>query len=281
MQWIAVSQDPAIGIDLAHLLPSVPDGQWESPMPRWDLMTSPEIGAAIAQGMDLAILPVGATEQHGPHLACGCDTISAETLAVMAAERAGGIVMPGLPYGCSLGHTDKWPGTVSLHPMTLTQVTLELCRWLEKGGFRKVLLLSGHATNGPPLQSAILQLRHEFPHCRYATMGLWEVSTRARDLYLRDGDDIHANRGETSILMHLRPEMVREDRAFDIADVTPGTLFSYPMPSTTPTGVVGRPTDSSVEDGRIMVEAIVTDLADWITRALAEDWPTLPEGPGC
>jgi hypothetical protein len=60
----------------------------EGYMARWDLMTSEEIGAMIANGRDLAILPVGATEQHGPHLACGCDTISAETLARLAGERA-------------------------------------------------------------------------------------------------------------------------------------------------------------------------------------------------
>jgi creatinine amidohydrolase len=246
-------------------------------MARWDLMTSPEIGAQLETGMDLAILPVGATEQHGPHLACGCDTISAETLAVLAAERADGLVLPGLPYGCSLGHTDKWPGTLSLHPMTLTQVVLELGRWLAANGFRRVLLLSGHATNGPSLQSAILQLRYEFPECRYATLGLWEISERVGRLYLRDGDDIHANRGETSILMHLRPEMVRPAAAEDVADVTPGRVFSYPMPATTPNGVVGRPSESSAEDGAAMVETIVADLAAWIETALAEAWPDVPD----
>jgi len=249
-------------------------------MPRWDLMTSTEIGAAIASGIDLAILPVGATEQHGPHLASGCDTISAETIAVLASEKSGALVLPGIPYGCSLGHTDKWPGTLSLHPMTLTQVVLECCRWLQKNGIRKVLLLSGHATNDPPLRSAILQLRYEHPECQYATMGLWEISTRARDLYLRDGDDIHANRGETSVLMHLRPEMVRIEKAEDVGDVTPGKVFSYAMPATTPNGVVGRPSESTAEDGAMMVRAIVEDLEDWIEKALAEGWPEVPDTCG-
>ena len=52
---------------------------------RWDLMTSAEIGALVASGFDLALLPVGATEQHGPHLATGCDTISPEEIAVSVA----------------------------------------------------------------------------------------------------------------------------------------------------------------------------------------------------
>lgn len=249
-------------------------------MPRWDLMTSDEIGAAVDRGTGLAILPVGATEQHGPHLASGCDTISAEAIAQLAAEKSGSLVLPGLPYGCSLGHTDKWPGTISLHPMTLTQIVLEIGRWIEKNGIRKVLFLSGHATNDPPLRSAILQLRYEFPESRYATMGLWEISARARDLYLRDGDDIHANRGETSLLMHLRPEMVRHDKAQDVADVTPGRVFAYAMPATTPNGVVGRPSEASAEDGAMMVEALVADLEAWIDTALSEGWPEVPDACG-
>ena len=249
-------------------------------MPRWDLMTSDEIGAAVAASPGLAILPVGATEQHGPHLASGCDTISAETIAILAAEKSGSLVLPGLPYGCSLGHTDKWPGTISLHPMTLTQIVLEIARWVQKNDIKKLLFLSGHATNEPSLKSAILQLRYEFPDCRYATMGLWDISTVTRDLYLRDGDDIHANRGETSVLLHLRPEMVRAEKAEDVADITPGKVFTYAMPATTPNGVVGRPSEASAEDGKYMVDTIVGELEAWIDRALSEDWPEVPDACG-
>ncbi|WP_246810210.1 creatininase family protein [Methyloligella sp. GL2] len=248
-------------------------------MARWDLMTSDEVGAMIAEGRDLAVLPVGATEQHGPHLACGCDTISSETLAQMAGERANVLVLPGFAYGCSLGHTDQWPGTFSLHPGTMIQAMVELGRWAMANGLKKLLFLSGHGTNDAPLRSAILQLRYEFPEGRFATMGLWDISPRVAELYFRDGADIHANRGETSILLHLRPEMVRMEHAFDVPDVTPGTHFSYAMPATTPTGVVGSPADSSAEDGEMMVETIVTDLANWLEAALAEDWPELPQGP--
>ncbi len=249
-------------------------------MPRWDLMTSTEIGAAVEQQSPLVILPIGATEQHGPHLASGCDTISADSIARLAAEKSGTLVLPALPYGCSLGHTDKWPGTVSLHPMTLTQVIVEVARWVQMNGIKKMLFLSGHATNEPPIKSAILQLRYEFPDCRYATMGLWDISSNTKALYLRDGEDIHANRGETSLLMHLHPEMVRETAFEDVADVTPGRVFAYAMPATTPNGVVGSPSEASAEDGKMMVETIVSDLETWIDHALAEDWPEIPDACG-
>ena len=71
---------------------------------RWAALTLEQVGAAAAAGA-VAVLPVGATEQHGPHLATGTDWILAEAVALAAAERTGDVVLPTLAYGCSLGHT--------------------------------------------------------------------------------------------------------------------------------------------------------------------------------
>lgn len=248
-------------------------------MARWDLMTSDEVGGMIARGRDLAVLPIGATEQHGPHLSTGCDTISAELIGERACDKADILLLPALAYGCSLGHTDRWPGTLSLHPQTLSRVTVELSRWAVANGLTKLLFLSGHGTNDPPLKSAILQLRYEFPAARFATMGLWDISERSAALYFRDGQDIHANRAETSLLMNARPEMVRPDLCHDVPDITPGTHFSYAMPATTPTGVVGAPTEASADDGAALIATLVEDLAAWLTAALNEPWPAVPPGP--
>ena len=248
-------------------------------MPRWDSCTSTEIGNLIRGGMDLAVLPVGATEQHGPHLGTGTDTISAQWVAEQAAERAGVLVLPSIAYGCSLGHTDRWPGTLSLGPITLTQVVLEVSRWALMSGVRRLLMFSGHATNAPSLGSAVLQLRYEAPQARFRQMGIWEVSPRVTALYCRDGADVHANRGETSLLMHAAPHLVRPDSVFDVADVTPGRIWSYDMTRTTPTGVVGRPTEASAEDGKLMAAALVDDFTALLQAARQEDWPAVPAGP--
>ena len=90
----------------------------------WERLTLEEVGAAADAGA-VVVLPVGATEQHGPHLATGTDTISAALVSHRAAARTGDIVLPALPYGCSLGHGDRWPGTISLHPVTMAQ-TIEV-----------------------------------------------------------------------------------------------------------------------------------------------------------
>jgi creatinine amidohydrolase len=245
---------------------------------RWELMTSPEIAAAVRDGMELALLPVGATEQHGPHLATGCDTISPEEIAWRVSERTGVVVLPALPYGISLGHTSHWAGTVSLHPQTLTQVVLEIARWVIASGFSKLIMLNGNGPNAPALECARIQLRYEFPGCRFRVLSLFDCSERVQQHYFSDAADIHANRGETSLLLHLRPGAVRPDAVVDEEDVTPDRIFSYDMPSTTASGVVGRPSLASQQDGAHLTQMLVEDLSAIVQSALVEAWPLTTKG---
>lgn len=245
---------------------------------RWELMTTSEIAAVVASGMDLAILPVGATEQHGPHLATGCDTISPEEIAWRVSERTGVVILPALAYGISLGHRDQWPGTISLQPQTFTQVVIEVGRWVMASGFTKLVLLNGNGPNQPGLECARIQLRYEFPKCRFRVLSLFDCSARVRDYYFADAADIHANRGETALLMHVRPDGVRLEAAVDEEDVTRGKFFSYDMPRTTATGVVGHPTLASADEGAKLADMLVEDLTTTIQAALREPWPK-PPGP--
>jgi creatinine amidohydrolase len=245
---------------------------------RWELMTSDELRDTVAAGMDLALFPVGATEQHGPHLATGTDTVSPEEIAWRVSDNTGAVVLPALAYGLSLGHTSHWPGTLSLHPQTMSQVIVEIGRWVVASGFKRLIFLSGNGPNSPPLESARLQLRYEFPQCRFRVLSLFDCAPSAHRAYTRDGLDIHANQAETSILMHLRPEMVRADRLVDEPDVTPGLVFSYDMKATTRSGVVGHARRASAEDGKALVELLVDELSAIVAKALIEQWPE-PPGP--
>ncbi len=244
------------------------------PSALWEALTLEEIGAAAAGGA-VAVLPVGATEQHGPHLATGTDTRSAAAVALEAARRTGDVVLPALPYGCSLGHGDAWPGTISLHPMTLTAVVLEIGRWVRASGFRRLVMVNGHATNGPPCQSALLQLRHEVPDLRMRFVSLFDLSDAIAERYARDAPDFHANEGETSILLHVDPDMVRPGRAIDEPDRTVGRVLQYPMPVVTSSGVVGAPTTATAAAGAELFSALVDALADLLTRVRAERDPEL------
>jgi len=216
---------------------------------------------------------VGATEQHGPHLATGTDTLLADHVAEAAAERSGDIVLPALPYGCSLGHTDRWPGTLSLHPATMIAVVVELGRWTHASGFRKLVLVNGHATNGPPCQSAILQLRHELPDLRPRFVSIFDLTPEITKRYTEDAPDFHANEAETSMLLHLAESNVKRERAIDEPDRTVGRVLSYAMPTVTRTGVVGTPSTASAARGADLVEQLVDALAELLKRARAERDP--------
>jgi creatinine amidohydrolase len=233
-----------------------------------------EVGEAAAAGA-LAVLPVGATEQHGPHLAAGTDTLLADHVAAAAAESTGDVVLPALPYGCSLGHTDRWPGTLSLHPATMTAVVVEVGRWAYASGFRKLVMVNGHATNGPPCQSAILQLRHELPDLRPRFVSIFDLTPEIAARYTEDAPDFHANEAETSMLLHLAASHVRPDRLVDEPDRTVGRVLTYPMPAVTRSGVVGTPSAASAERGAKLVSQLVAALADLLVQARAERDPEL------
>jgi creatinine amidohydrolase len=247
-------------------------------MSPWAQLTSRQIGELVATtGRSMAVFPMGATEQHGAHLATGTDTILVDRICREACQRRGILKLPALPFGCSHGHTQKWPGTLSLSPTILTEVLCEISRWAIGGtGIDRLFFVSGHATNGPSTESAILQLRHEFPRVRFAYRGLWEISEEARRIYTIDAPDMHANLAETAMMLAIEPEGVEMKNARDVPDVTIGKFWRYAMPAVTPNGVVGRPSEASAAAGEAMLEQIIQDLEKLLVKAEAEDWPTLP-----
>jgi creatinine amidohydrolase len=242
--------------------------------PQWSALSAQSLGEAASAG-SIALLPVGATEQHGPHLATGTDTLLAERIALEAARRTGDIVLPALPYGCSLGHTARWPGTLSLHPTTMIAALVEIGRWVHGSGFRKFVIVNGHATNGPPCQSALLQLRHELPDLRPAFFSIFALSGPLTARYAADAPDFHANEAETSMVMHLEPEQVLGGAIVDEPDRSEGRLLLYPMPAMTSSGVVGAPSTARSDRGAELFEGLVQALAEKLTRARSEQDPQL------
>jgi creatinine amidohydrolase len=243
-----------------------------NPNSSWAAMQTQSLDAAANAGA-VAVLPVGATEQHGPHLGTGTDTILAERVSVAAASKTNDVVLPAIPYGCSLGHTARWPGTISLHPVTMIAVVVEVGRWAHASGFRKLVLVNGHATNGPPCQSALLQLRHELPDLRPRFVSLFDLSPEIAARYTEDAPDFHANEAETSLMMHLEPAAVDSSAIADEPDRTIGRVLLYPMPAVTASGVVGTPSRATAARGAELFEQLVDVLADLLLTARAEHDP--------
>jgi creatinine amidohydrolase len=235
----------------------------------WRDATAAEVGAAAAGG-SLAVLPVGAIEQHGPHLATGTDADLAEEMSRRACAQTADVLLPTMALGCSLGHTDQWPGTLSLTPATLSLVMVETGRWIYASGFRRLVVVNGHGTNGPPYESALLQLRYELPDLLATFVSLHKLTPEITAAYLRDAEDPHANEAETSLMLHLCPDGVRPERIVDEADRTVDTVLSYPMPATTRSGVVGVPSGSSASRGEALSERVVDALVRLLHRARDE-----------
>jgi creatinine amidohydrolase len=241
-------------------------------MPEWSSLTYEEIGELAQQGL-VAVLPVGATEQHGPQLGTGTDAVLADAAVRAAVRQTGDLALPVLSYGCSLGHTDQWPGTLSLSATTLTAMVMDIGRWVHASGFRKLVMVNSHATNGPPCQSALLELRHQRPDLRLRFVSLFDVTPQAAEGYLADADDPHANEAETSLLLHVAPDLVHMDRVVDEEDRTLGRVLQYAMPQVTTSGVVGRPSESTADRGERLFATVVAGLVDLLARARAEEDP--------
>jgi len=239
---------------------------------QWSALTLEELGEAARSGA-IAALPLGATEQHGPHLATGTDALIAERVVRAAAERTGDVVLPTLAYGCSLGHTSRWPGTLSLSPATLTAVVEDVGRWVHASGFRKLVIVNAHATNGPPCGSAILQLRHECPDLRLRFVTVADLTPELAAAFREDAPDFHANDAETSLLLHFDPDLVHLDRAVDEPDRTVGLVFQYAVPLTTESGVVGAPSKATPERGAKLFATAVDALAGLLEQARSERDP--------
>ena len=251
----------------------------------WDQLTWPEIGALIAGGMDAVLLPCGATEQHGPHLGTGMDTALAASVcaAVSAATRVP--VLPPLAYGCSLGHSHRWPGTLALSPQTLIALVTDLGDWLWQAGVRRLFLVNSHVTNAAPLRCALEILRARHDGFMIAVLNTAELSLRVRAAFFADASDWHANQAETSLMLARAPSLARPAllATADDPDRTGGLVFAHPVNRTSLNGVTGTPSRASVAQGEKLFRWIVADLTKLVRRALSEnaplDTPYFTNGP--
>jgi creatinine amidohydrolase len=209
-------------------------------------LTSPEAGELATAGALLAV-PVGATEQHGPHLPLSTDTDLAVALcARLAVARPGVLAAPPLAYGASGEHQD-FPGTLSIGIQALELLLVELCRSATRA-FSRVPLVSTQAT--PPGRRAERRLRAESRDI-LAWLPVWE-------------GDAHAGRDETSLELALVPGRVRPGRAEagntrPLAELMP-ELRRSGVRAVSPNGVLGDPAGASAAEGAALLGRLLADL---------------------
>jgi creatinine amidohydrolase len=239
-------------------------------------MSWPEIGELVSAGESLCVLPVGATEQHGRHLPIGTDTYLVEAFCDAASERTGVPLLPALAVSSSHAHTTNWPGTFSLRPRQVIEVVTELACWVRASGFEKLLIVNAHGGNPAPLTVAVDEIR-----CAGGLeVGLahWFRLTPAVQAAVEaDGRDWHANAAETSLMLHLRPDLVDRDQIRDDPDRTEGLVFSYTVARTSVDGLTGAPTLATAEEGERLFEEVVDALTASFVAGRDERPPRLPQ----
>ncbi|MBD3811903.1 MAG: creatininase family protein [Betaproteobacteria bacterium] len=241
----------------------------------WSDLTWSEIPDVLARCGQAAILPVGATEQHGPHLGCGVDFVIAEQLCAAVAAQTGVPMLPTLPYGCSLGHSRRWPGTIALQPITLIQLVKEIGDWAYHSGIRRLFIVNAHVTNAAPLRCALEMLRAEHDDLMVAVINTATLSERVREFHSADAADWHANDAEASIMLAIAPEGVRPDRLAeaDDPDRTCSCVFAHPVNRTSLNGVTGTPSLATAEKGQRWFDWLVADLAALVRTGSVETPP--------
>lgn len=233
--------------------------------------------AAMSDPADVLILqPIGAIEQHGPHLPLVVDSAIATMVLGQALEQLDTAIpaysLPPLYYGKSNEHW-HFPGTITLSAQTLLAVIKEVAESLYRAGFRKFVLVNAHGGQPQVLEIAARDLHQTYPDLMVFPLGLWSVPNCAGALFseLELTLGIHAGASETSLMLALLPDQVRMDQAQaeypqNLPDNSLLTMegalpFAWVTRDLSSSGVLGDPTGSTAAQGHQLLDSLV---AGWV-----------------
>lgn len=232
----------------------------------WSDCAAPEVRAA-ARERRVALWPIGATEQHGSHLATGFDLASAVAVCERAMELAPqrALLLPGLPLGASR-HWLPLGATLALSAATLGRVVVDVAASVAAAGFGRLLIVNGHGGNEAPVLASLDELG---PEPAVEVISYWRLvdPERLSAACAVDGGRIgHAGEVETSIALHLGG-LARENRlpAPPGKPLESGGGARIPRPlEESPSGVYGDPSVADAELGRLVIEESAAGLARWL-----------------
>lgn len=255
----------------------------------WQNMTADAV-VEHAKKDDIAILPIGAIEQHGPHCPCGDDDFNAIGMAELISKKTGVMLLPCPMYGSHPYHHWGMPGNIPLSYETHIGLVTDIIRGAAVSGYNKFIILSAHGQ----VSSTIVAVH------KLGLEGYFTLSLHWYD-FLRDNKDVlddwmwHADEAETSVALYLFPELVDMskaskgggepllDRRFIIAPGAaprPGTMYHFEGTFARPeykdleNGIIGDATKATREKG----EKIVTRLVDYVAEVIEDIRQRYPAG---
>lgn len=227
-----------------------------SPEVRLENMTRFEAEQALKE-RDMVIWPIGATEQHGPHLPLGTDNFIARELAERLARRMNGAVLPVLPLGYSWVWRNN-PGSITLSMGTLQAVIKDVVHSLDRFGVRRLVIISGHGANTGPLKYVTRDLLDEVKMdiLYFVYPGVAEAAKEIAESPVWGGM-FHSCEVETSMLLAVRPDLVRMEKAVREYPPIPARYgqAALPIGDISVSGVFGDATLATAEKGRRLLQA--------------------------
>lgn len=232
------------------------------PWCKYSMKTARQLQALAADGKAVAVLPIGAVEQHGPHLPVGTDYLAAEDVAELAMEKLNSdsqfFLLPTVTYALSIEHIHV-PGTITLMPETLIHVLTDIGDSLLRLGVKKLVLVNGHGGNDSAIQIAGRLLRGKGMMVYMVNGGAIRDALGAKEYH------VHADCIETSVMMASHPEGVDTeqitqhlstsiDKWHEAADCRGDLISCWYIDDISVDGVVGDPILSTPEFGREFME---------------------------
>jgi creatinine amidohydrolase/Fe(II)-dependent formamide hydrolase-like protein len=236
-------------------------------------LTWPEAERRLRE-VDIALLPVGAIEQHGPHLPLDTDAWDADYLAQRVAAECSEpkpLALPLIPYGVSFHHED-FPGTIGVSNDALAKMVYDVGMSCARNGITKLIIINGHGGNQPTLQFAAQMINRD-AHI-FTTVDTGETSDVDLDRLCETESDVHAGEIETSTALATRPHLVRMDLAEREVQSFSSSYLDFSAKRSVEwyartakisnSGVLGDPTRATADKGREMWEVMVRNLVELV-----------------
>lgn len=228
---------------------------------------------AADAGTELAVLPVGSTEQHGPHAPLGTDVLTAEAVAEAGVERYDGevVVAPAIPVGVAEEHR-QFPGTLWVSEETFRSYVRETVASLAEHGWDRVVLVNGHGGNVGALREVAGRIVRRDD--AYAVPFTWFDAVGDHSAEMGHGGPL-----ETAVLRAVAPDLVREDRIEEAREGASdgwgewvgGVNLAFDSAEFTENGVVGDPGDGDADRGEELLELAADALAALLDAVAERD----------
>ncbi len=237
-----------------------------------DILTDLNTAFEVQEGQpELAFLPIGATEQHSRHLPLATDTLLGERLSahiLAAVDRTGtALLLRTLPISSSEENTG-FVGTVSFTPLTMRGIVRDAWDSLSRSGVRWLVVTAWHGGNFI-VKPVVRELNQEMERCGVIYLNPWEHAPEAAYDGFASGFEVHCGDVETSLMLALHPETVRDDRRDNPVafEAIYQDMFSMKTLSGGE-GHAGHPTQATAEKGRALIRAVVEGSARYLERIL-------------